>query len=212
MSKRFWLILLLLITGFIGFAWYETNNKADETGATGNITPPTHIVGKQESAVSLVEYSDFQCPACAAYYPVVEQIIEKYKDRISFEYRQYPLISIHRNAFAASRASEAADKQGKFWEMYRLLFTNQQSWAESGTAQSLFEDYARQLSLDLTRFKTDFASSETNTAINASIKEFNKRGLPKSTPTFLLNGKKIQVRNTVEEFSKLIDAQLELAN
>jgi hypothetical protein len=89
-----------------------------------------------------------------------------------------------------------------------LLFANQTSWAESGAAQSTFEGYARQLSLDISRFKTDFASSETNGAIDASIKEFNERGLPKSTPTFLLNGKKISVRPTIKDFSKLIDAQL----
>ncbi len=171
-----------------------------------------HRVGAQDTTVSLVEYSDFQCPACRAYYPVIEQIIEKYKDKISFEYRHYPLTTIHRNAFAAARASEAAGKQDKFWEMYRLLFANQPSWAESGTARSTFEGYAKQLGLDLGRYKTDFASSETNSAINASIREFNSRRLPKSTPTFLLNGKKVTAGNSVEAFSKLIDKQLELSS
>ena len=136
--------------------------------------------------------------------------MEKYKDRISFEYRHYPLTTIHRNAFAAARASEAAGKQGSFWEMYRLLFANQSAWSDSGDVQIIFEGYAEQLKLDTERYKTDFASSETSGAINASIREFNKLGLPKSTPTFLLNDKKIQPRDAAD-LSRLIDEQLQAA-
>jgi protein-disulfide isomerase len=211
MGKKFWIVLLLVVAGFIGFLWLGGNKDvAQPDVAYSNAALVTHITGKQDAAVTLVEYSDFQCPACGAYYPAVEQIVQKYGGRISFEYRHYPLIAIHHNAFAAARASEAAGKQGKFWEMYRLLFANQKAWAESSAAQATFEGYAKQLELDVSRYKTDFASSETNGAINASIREFNKRGLPKSTPTFLLNGKKIRPRDA-KDFSKLIDEQLKAA-
>jgi len=209
MSKKFWVTLILVVVGFMGFLWLSGDKDAAESDAMSSTgAPVTHITGKQDAAIKLVEYSDFQCSACAAYYPVVEQIVEKYKDRISFEYRHYPLTTIHRNAFAAARASEAAGKQSRFWEMYRLLFANQAAWSESGNSQTVFEGYAKQLSLDVGRYKTDFASSETNGAINASIREFNKRGLPKSTPTFLLNGKRIQPRDAAD-LSRLIDEQLE---
>jgi len=206
MGKRLWILLLLIIAVFAGVVWADRGSKAVEAGAEDG-TPPVHIIGKQDATVKLVEYSDFQCAACAAYYPIVEQVIEKYKDKISFEYRHYPLTTIHRNAFAAARASEAADKQGKFWEMYRLLFSNQSAWENSSNAQSVFESYAGQLGLDPAKFKADFTSKGTNSAINASIAEFNTRGLPKATPTFLLNDKKIEPRS-VEDFSKLIDEQL----
>lgn len=209
MGKKFWIVITLLIAGFVGFVWFDSYRDADTSQAlSGNNVAIKHVIGKQDAAVTLVEYSDFQCTACKAYYPVLEQVIEKYKNKISFEYRHYPLTTIHRNAFAAARASEAAGRQDKFWEMYRLLFANQSSWAESNTARTTFEDYAKQLGLALDRYQADFASSGTNNAINASIREFNNRGLPKSTPTFLLNGKKIEVRNSVEEFSKLIDTEL----
>lgn len=208
MGKKFWIVLILVVVGFTGFLWLSGGKDVAESGATSsNGALVTHITGKQDAAVKLVEYSDFQCPACRAYYPIVEQIVEKYKDRISFEYRHYPLTTIHRNAFAAARASEAAGKQGKFWEMYRLLFANQAAWSDSDNSQTTFEGYAKQLNLDMGQYKTDFASSETNGAINASIREFNKLGLPKSTPTFLLNGKKIQPRDAAD-FSRLIDEQL----
>lgn len=210
MGKKFWIVILLLVSGFLGFVWLDSNRRdtAISEASSVNGAAVKHVTGKQDAVVTLVEYSDFQCQACAAYYPVIEKVIEKYKGRISFEYRHYPLTTIHRNAFAAARASEAAGEQGKFWEMYRLLFVNQQVWSESGNSQTIFEGYAKQLGLDLERYRVDFASSETNDAINASIKEFNASGLPKSTPTFLLNGKKIEVQNSVEAFSKLIDENL----
>lgn len=206
-----WLIIGTIIAVFVGIVWVSGGKEPPEVGGGGGGKPPTHITGMQDTKVKLVEYSDFQCPACRAYYPMVEQVIEKYKDQISFEYRHYPLTTIHRNAFAAARASEAADKQGKFWEMYRLLFVNQSAWERSGSAQMTFEGYAKQLGLDVAQFKADFASSETNSAINASIAEFNRRGLPKSTPTFLLNNKKIEPRS-VGDFSKLISEELKRTN
>ncbi|HSD55903.1 MAG TPA: thioredoxin domain-containing protein [Candidatus Saccharimonadales bacterium] len=209
MGKKFWIVLILVVVGFTGFLWLSGDKDAAESGAVDSkVVPVAHITGKQDATVKLVEYSDFQCPACAAYYPVVEQVLEKYKDRISFEYRHYPLTAIHRNAFAAARASEAAGKQGKFWEMYRLLFTNQKAWSDSDSSQMTFEGYAKQLELDLIRYKADFASSETNSVINASIREFNKLGFAKSTPTFLLDGKKIQPRDTAD-FNRLIEKRLE---
>ncbi|HSX34442.1 MAG TPA: thioredoxin domain-containing protein [Candidatus Saccharimonadales bacterium] len=211
MGKKFWIALLLVAVGFMGFLWVDGGKHAAEQNNTSASTAPvTHSTGKQDAAVTLVEYSDFQCPACGAYYPVVEQIVEKYKGRISFEYRHYPLTTVHHNAFAAARASEAASKQGKFWEMYRLLFANQSNWAELDNPQATFEGYAKRLGLAMGRYRVDFAGSETNGAINASIHEFNTRGLPKSTPTFLLNGKKIQPRD-LQDFSKIIDAQLKAA-
>jgi protein-disulfide isomerase len=206
MSKRLWIVIGITVALVIGIAL--VNGRKDPAVLdVGSGVRPVHSVGKQDSTVKLVEYSDFQCPACAAYFPIVEQVIEKYKDRISFEYRHYPLTTIHRNAFAAARASEAADRQGKFWEMYRLLFSKQSAWEYSGSAQTIFEGYARQVGLDAAKFREDFASAATNNAINVSIVEFNSLGHAKATPTFLLNGKKISPRS-LEEFSKLIDEQL----
>lgn len=206
MSKRLWIIIGIMVAVLVGVIWAKGNTDQMPVDVS-NGTRVVHITGKQDASVTLVEYSDFQCSACAAYYPVVEQVIEKYKGQISFEYRHYPLTSIHRNAFAASRASEAAAKQDKFWEMYRLLFASQSSWENSNNAQTIFDGYARQLGLNIAKFQDDFASRETNSAINASIAGFNELGLPKATPTFLLDGKKVSPRN-LEDFSKLIDERL----
>jgi protein-disulfide isomerase len=117
------------------------------------------------------------------------------------------LAQLHLNAVSAARAAEAADMQGKYWEMYNKLYQTQTDWSESNSARTIFEGYATGLGLDLAKFKKDFASSATNDRINADKREFNELNLPKSTPTFLLNGKKIQP-TSVEEFSKLIDEAL----
>ena len=211
MTKRLWIFTGVIVAVFLGFVWINGGDKGGaDTAADGGVRV-VHVTGKTDAKVTLVEYSDFQCPACRAYYPVVEQVVQTYKDRISFEYRHYPLTTIHRNAFAAARASEAAGAQNKFWEMYRELFTDQQDWENAGNAQTIFEGYAQRLGLDMTKFKSDFASSATNGAINASITEFNKRGLPKATPTFLLNGKKIEPRNA-EDLGKLIDKALSVSD
>jgi protein-disulfide isomerase len=205
MTKRLWIFAGIIVVLFIGFA---SMKGSDTPTAADNGARTTHKLGEQRAKVELVEYGDFQCAACLAYYPIVEQIIQKYQGRISFEYRHYPLTTIHRNAFAAARASEAASKQGKFWEMYRALFEGQSDWADSNNATAVFDEYARRLGLDVPTFRTDFMSGETNGIINASIAEFNNRGLAMSTPTFLLNGKKITPRN-LEEFNTLIDKQLQ---
>lgn len=208
MNKRFWAIIGIIIAVFAGILWFGGSKEADKAGDTSKSQPSSHILGDTTSKVKLVEYGDYQCPYCAVFHPIVKEVVAKYSGKISFQYRHFPLTQLHENAQAAARAAEAADKQGKFWEMHDLLFTNQQAWAKSSSALDAFESYANQLGLDLAKFKKDFASSEVNARINADKAEFNKTKLTASTPTFIINGKKIQPETTVESFSKLIDEAL----
>ena len=150
--------------------------------------------------MTLIEYSDFQCPACGSYFPVVERLLLE-NPQIRFVYRHFPLQQ-HVNAFAASQAAEAAGKQGKFWEMHETLFTNQTAWETSKTAKTIFEGYASDLGLDMEEFMNDYSSEEIKDKINADLKSGLKAGI-NSTPTFYLNGNKIQP-NGYEEFKKLI--------
>jgi protein-disulfide isomerase len=210
MQKRFWIVISVLVVGFVGILWFSGGKAPEDPTASGSngAQPTVFVIGKADATVTLTEYGDFQCSYCRLYYPVVEQTIAKYKDRVRFEFRQYPLVSIHQNAFAAARATEAAGKQNKFWEMYRLIYQNQSDWERAGNAKSIFEGYARQIGMDVAAYDTDFASAATNSAINASIAEFNSRGLTKSTPTFLLNGKKVQPGIDTGSFDKLLDDAL----
>lgn len=214
--KRFWIILVVVVVGLIALFIVTkpkdgTGNGSTFTGDAKQIQPDDHAKHGTDNTVTLIEYGDFQCPSCGAYYPVVKQVAEKYKDHVNFIFRHFPLISIHPNAFSASRAAEAAGNQGKFWEMHDRLFETQNSWGQvSSNQQALFEQYANELSLDLERFKQDYASEATADRINrdvSSAKQFNITG----TPTFILNGEKIKNPADAAAFSKVLDEAIKNA-
>lgn len=207
MSKKFWIILGIIAAVLVGFLLFRGNDA--NAPSDGNVPAATHIRGNPDSTVVLTEYADFQCPYCAAFYPTVEQVVEKYKDDIRFEFRNLPLVAAHPNAFAAARAAEAAGKQDKYWEMVEILFANQNAWKEATDPRPTFDQYAKQLGLDAEQFNTDFGSSEVNNIINDDVAAFNATGEQLSTPTFFLNGQRLTLNDaTVEEFSTHIDQAL----
>jgi len=206
MNKRFLLILVGIVLAF-GAYFFFTNDNGEQTG-NSQTAASNHVYGKADSKVTVVEYGDFECPACAAYVPIVQQIKANYEDKIAFQFRHFPLVQIHQNAMAASRAAEAASKQGKFWEMHDLLYGQQDAWAKSPNAASIFEDYATQLSLSIDQFKADMAAQSTLDTINADVREGQKLNVT-GTPTFVINGQKVeQTPQTYEAFAALIDAAL----
>lgn len=123
-------------------------------------------------------------------------------------------MAIHKNAVAAHRAAEAASLQGKFFEMYELLYENQQSWSTLSSAVSVFESYATSLNLDPAKFKTDFASETVNNTINADVNLGKKTYKANSTPTFVLNGKVLDGSEigSLELFTKKIDEAIASSN
>lgn len=174
----------------------QTSDPSQHTTGTGNLV--------------LVEYGDFQCPACSQYAPVLEQIKQEYADLITFQFRHFPLESIHPNARAASRAAEAASLQGKFWEMHDHLFKYQSEWQTTGDPLSYFERYASTIGIeDTDKFKTDYRSSEVNSVINADLKAGRDIGVG-GTPSFTLDGKLIDPtpNATYESFKVLLDSAL----
>ncbi len=204
MDKRFLGFLAVISLLFVGIVIYNNSNKAAAPD-TSSASLTNHVKGESTTGVELIEFGDFQCPGCAQYYPVLKQVMEKYGDQISMQFRHFPLIQIHPNALAASRAAEAAGEQDKFWEMHDLLFENQASWGASSNPLNIFTSYATRLDLDTEKFTEDFRSSTINNRIQADIGEGNRLGVS-STPTFLLNGKKISSpQSSLEAFSRVID-------
>jgi protein-disulfide isomerase len=201
MGNRFVIILVAGALLFFGLLFF---NKKDAGAPSTAVSASNHLKGS--GSVVLVEYGDFECPGCARFEPIIRQVIEKYGDKITFQFRNFPLTQIHQNAMAAHRASEAADKQGKYWEMHDVLFDNRTSWiAEAGVstsqAVSIFEGYAQQLGLDVEKFKQDVSSSAVNDVIQADIKAGQDLRVT-STPTFFLDGTKLEdARDTLEYFS-----------
>lgn len=204
MSNRFFAVILIIIAiiGGVIFVSKSGNNEAPSIGDT----EPTNITyGEGTTGVTLIEYGDFQCPVCASYQPIVQQIKDKYGDQITVQFRHFPLAEIHQNAVVASRAAQAAHMQGQFWEFHDLLFENQSTWAQSSNATAFFETYAQQLGLDIDKFKTDMASSEVNNLVQADRGEAQRLGFT-GTPTFVLDGQKLDPSPTsFEAFSTKID-------
>ncbi len=181
--------------------------KRGTEGTTANISAAIaaddHILGTNNAKAFLVEYSDYQCPACAAYWPLLKQLKTDYGDKLSLVYRHFPLRNIHANADASAQAAEAAGLQGKFWEMSDILFSKQQEWSKAANSREIFEGYARDLNLDIEKFKTDFSSEAVKNRVNQSYNEARSLNLP-GTPSFFLNGKNI-TPGSYEEFKSLIE-------
>jgi len=165
------------------------------------------VRGNPDASVTLIEYSDFQCPACATYEPVVHQILEEFDSQMKFVYRHFPLRSIHRNAEGAARAAEAAGLQGKFWEMHDRLFDGQSAWAQSNNAQETFEFYAQELGLDVERFRDDMKSGVVKDRVNEDYSSGTAARVG-GTPTFFLNGKKLDSPASYQAFKVLIENEL----
>ncbi len=167
------------------------------------VAPSDHVTGNTDSNIILVEYSDFQCPACATYHTMVKQLLDDMGNSMQFVYRNFPLKTIHQNAEMAAQAAEAAAQQDKFWEMHDLLFDNQIQWSEVSKPESIFENYADSLGLDIDKFKQDFESD----IIKDKVETDHQSGIRSkvdATPTFFLNGKQIQNPNNYESFRDLI--------
>lgn len=195
------IITVIVVVGIIGGAVLLGKKDNGPIAATGS----NNIFGAETPVVTLTEYGDFQCPACASYFPVVKQLKEEFKDQLRFEFKHFPLVQIHPNATAAHRAAEAAAKQGKFWEMHDLLYERQSAWSGSTNPSSIFEGYAEELNLDMDRYTNEVNSSEVLAIINADIEAGKSLGAD-STPTFLMDGQRVDNTSVVspESFRKLI--------
>jgi protein-disulfide isomerase len=210
MSKQFIAILAAIVLVFIGI--FAFSGKKSQTGGSSksSVSASSHLEGSTSTGVTLVEYGDYQCPYCQQYYPTLKAVADKYKDQIQFQFRNFPLVNAHQNAFAAARAAEAASLQGKFWEMHDALYEtgNWQVWYPSGDPTPYFKQYAQQIGLDATKFATDFASSPVNDVIRADMAAGTKLEV-QGTPAFFLDGKLLTTpANTIEAFDKVIKAEI----
>jgi protein-disulfide isomerase len=208
MDKRFMGILAAIIVIFV--VVLVVTQRGGNGGAKVNDKNLTHHVeGGGSTGVKLTEYGDYECPACGQYFKPVEQVFHKYHKRIYFQFRNFPLSSIHPNALAGARAAEAAGLQGQYFPMHDLLYQNQDSWSTAKNPASYFTNYARQLGLKQKKFKQDFKSSAVNAKIQADKAKGQKLNI-KGTPAFFINGKKIKPpAPTVQAFSKLIDQAIQ---
>jgi len=160
------------------------------------------ILGNPDAPITVVEFSDFQCPFCARTAPLIKQVQDKYGDKVRVVYKHFPL-QFHAAARPAAIASIAAQEQGKFWEMHDVLFENTTSLSEAK-----MDDYAQQAGLDVERFKADYAQKKTeyDARVTAEYQE-GVAAAVRGTPTLYINGRKVRERS-LAGMSTLIDAEL----
>lgn len=178
------------------------DSVVDEKILLGN---SRHIQGEKNAEVTLVEFADFQCPACGAAYPQIKKLLDQYQGKITFMYRHFPLDQ-HKNARIAAKASEAAAGQGKFWEMYSALYQNQNEWSYSEDPTVLFKKYAVSFGLNEDTFVKAVAGDQFDKTIQNDYSDGVSLGV-NSTPTFFLNGKKLTLRSYAD-LSSVVEEEL----
>ncbi len=203
--------IIVVIVGIIGgLIWIGENQDSKTTQPSpmrGAVSLVDHTLGPEMASLTLVEYSDFQCPSCAAFAPVIEQLINEYPTTLRFVYRHFPLQSIHPNANLAAQAAEAADMQGQFWAMHEILFDRQTDWSRLANPHDLFTSYASELGLKVEQFKIDIDSPSVRNRVSADYRSGLQAGV-NSTPTFYLNGEPLENPRGLEAFKAVLDAKL----
>lgn len=230
MNKKTWTIFVVAVVVIFGglillarlgnpaidVSKVNPNTVLAATKASGNVAD--HVFGQKNSKVILVEYGDFQCPACGAAYPQVKAVTNEYQGQIAVVFRNFPLTTLHPNAQAAAAAAEAAGLQGKFWEMHDKLYETQSEWSSATASQrsNLFQNYAISLGLNPTKFSDALNSSSSGVLQKIRFDQAlgNKVGVD-ATPTLFLNGKSLndQLGNDLtsgngDKLRQLINAEL----
>jgi protein-disulfide isomerase len=199
-----WVVIGLIGTALIGGAvWYSSSLA---TAANEGVEVREHIKGNPDAVVTLTKYSDFQCPACGQFVPVIDTLLAELGDQVRFEYKHYPLMQIHPNAEPAARAAEAAGQQGKFFEYHDMLFENQREWSSAAIPGAFFAKYAKELGLNMDQFTRHQRSSILQQNIRSQVSEARELGIT-GTPTFYLNGERMQFQ-TYQDFGDQIRAAL----
>jgi protein-disulfide isomerase len=215
MSKQFLAVVAIVVIIFVGIFAISNHKSSTTSKGAGDVTH--HIEGQGEDHVTLTEFGDYQCPYCGEYFPTVKSIATEYSKEITFQFVNFPLVSIHQNAFAGARAAEAAGLEGKFWQMHDLLYEENEayydadetgaSWVSASNPLSYFDKFAKALGLNVTTFNTDYNSNKVNDLVTNDMAKGNKLGID-ATPTFYLDGKQVQPANTVAAFQNLINAAI----
>jgi len=196
-SKTFiQVVVIIFALVIIGYGVERLSKKNDDTnGGTDNsesksitveaVSSDDHILGDQNAPITLIEYSDYQCPYCIKHYPIMQEIVKKYPGKVRWVFRSFPL-PFHQSAEKASEAAEAASAQGKFWEYSDLLVKNSQADG-TGLAEDDLIKYAETLSLDIAIFKDELSSGKYKSRVDRDFSSGEKAGVEGTPATFLID-------------------------
>lgn len=183
-------VLVVVVGGLIGLFALANSGSSSSSGPapSGSKTIIRSSSHKEGSGpVQMVEFGDYQCPACGAAFPNVQQLLKDYNGKITFYFRNFPLTQLHPNAMAGAQAAEAAAVQNKFWQYHDLLYQKQTEWGELADPSSKFVAYASQLGLDTAKFQSDMNSNAVKQTVLQDQADGNALNI-NATPTFFFNG------------------------
>ena len=158
-----------------------------------------HVKGAANAPVTLVEYGDFECPDCGAAYPTVNEVVKRMGNRLRFVYRYYPLVESHPHAEHAAEIAEAAAAQGKFWEMFDMLYQNQRHLSDANLMQ-----YAREIGLDTQRVEREMQNEAYTKRVEEDVEGGDASGL-EGTPTFYINGQYYEGAYNVDAIQEALE-------
>jgi len=205
------LVTIIIVVGAAFFVGGKSSPDKESPKLTAEqtkmlIRSTSHKTTDTDTKVTIVEFGDFQCPACGAAHPIVAKLLEDYKGKITFVFREFPL-PMHPNGKIAAEAAEAAGSQGKFFQMHDKLYDNQKEWAESKNPMDYFVKYAKEIGLKVDYFTNDMKSNTYNQKIQNDVTDGNALGV-NATPTFFINGQIQAGGLPYDEFKAKIDAAL----
>ena len=195
---KYWWVIFVVIA--IAGVWFFMGRSSGVDAK--KLVDDDPSLGSADAKVTIVEFSDFQCPACKSAEPLIKNIIAAYGDKINFVYRDFPLTQIHEFALISAEAAECADEQGKFWEYHDKLFAMQPKL----DLQSL-ENYARDLGLNRSQFNQCLETEKYKGEVLADLGTAGSLGLT-GTPTFIINDKIVPGIISFDQFSAIINSYL----
>jgi protein-disulfide isomerase len=207
------IVVITAIAAFVSSHGSPAGTPSFTATQTSAITSTDHTRGNPDAKVTLIEYGDFECPACGAYEPLVEQLYQQYKGQVLFVFRNFPLYQIHPFAMIGAQAAEAANLQGQYWQMHDLLYSKQAQWTADTTlspadvVSKYFNGYAQSLGLNVTQFDTDINSSGVKAKVQADLVLGNAAQID-HTPTFFINLTQIANPSSLQDFQSVVDAAI----
>jgi protein-disulfide isomerase len=221
------IIILVVLGAALSSAWYLTRSIPASQNTSGNVpaaspgtqaspakqqppvvtgvpgAEPAHVLGPANAPVRLEEFGDFECPPCGIFHPILEQMRAEFGDRLQITFREFPLVPTHQHALAAASAAEAAGLQGKFWEMHDLIYEHQNDWKKEFDVRPIYEGYAKQIGIDVERFKRDSAGDLVAQRIMQDGKRGHSLGV-KGTPTLFMNGREVSFEDLPAEKLRVV--------
>ncbi|HEX7331427.1 MAG TPA: thioredoxin domain-containing protein [Pyrinomonadaceae bacterium] len=219
------IIILVVLGAALGSAWYFTRPNPATPTVTQPAPPPSpgsqstpaqqpvarqgvpgaepaHSIGPANAPIHLEEFGDFECPPCGMLHPILEQMHEEFGERLRITFREFPLAN-HQHARTAAAAAEAAGIQGKFWPMHDLIYERQNVWKTQFNTRAIFEDYAREIGLDVERYNRDMDGNLVTQRIFQDSRRGQSLGV-QGTPTVFMNGREVPFENLAPDKLRLV--------